>query len=237
MPDPVHSHAPSAASDAHQARMDRMYAPQLRLYDATRRWYLLGRDEMLRSIQPQPGETVLEIGCGTGRNLLWLAARHPSVRLLGADISPAMLSAAAAAAAARGFSHRLTLAAVAAESLELRHTFGLNTVDHVIFSYSLSMMPDWQAALGRGFDALQPGGNLHAVDFWDLADWPAAARVAMRKWLSLFDVHCSNRRCDAVVAVARARAGAVAITPVAGRYAWRLHATVTSVHTAGPAVL
>ena len=94
--------------------MDRMYAPQLRIYDATRRWYLLGRDEMLRSIQPRPGETVLEVGCGTGRNLRWLAARSPAVRLLGVDISPVMLSAAASSAAARGFGYRLALAAVAA---------------------------------------------------------------------------------------------------------------------------
>ena len=216
--------------------MDRMYAPQLRIYDATRRWYLLGRDEMLRSIQPRPGETVLEVGCGTGRNLRWLAARYPAVRLLGVDISPVMLSAAASSAAARGFGDRVALAAVAAEGLTLRHAFGISSVDHVIFSYSLSMMPDWQAALGRGFDALRPGGNLHAVDFWDLADWPATARVGMRKWLSLFGVHCSSRRCDAVVAVARARAGAVAITPVAGRYAWRLRATMASVHTDGPAL-
>jgi len=210
---------------AHQARMDRMYAPQLRIYDVTRRWYLLGRDTMLRSIRPRPGDTVLEIGCGTGRNLLWLAARHRSIRLLGADISPAMLSAAASSAAERGVASRVSLAAVPAESLDLRHAFGCDQVDHVVFSYSLSMMPDWQAALGRGFDALRPGGTLHAVDFWDLGNWPGPARVAMRQWLSLFGVHCSAERCQAVADQARARSGHVTIQPVAGRYAWRLRAT------------
>lgn len=210
---------------AHQARMDRMYAPQLRIYDATRRCYLLGRDAMLRSIRPAAGDTVLEIGCGTGRNLLWLAARHRSVRLLGADISPAMVSAAAESAARRGVASRVTLAAVAAESLVLRQTFGCDQVDHVVFSYSLSMMPDWQAALDRGFDALRPGGTLHAVDFWDLGDWPAPARVGMRQWLSLFGVHCSTRRCQAVVDHARARRSQVTLEAVAGRYAWRLRAT------------
>jgi S-adenosylmethionine-diacylgycerolhomoserine-N-methlytransferase len=205
--------------------MDRMYAPQLRIYDATRRWYLLGRNTMLRNIQPSPGESVLEIGCGTGRNLLWLAARHPSVRVLGADISPVMLSAATSSALARGLAGRLTLAAVAAESLDVRRAFGCDHVDHVVFSYSLSMMPDWQAALGRGFEALRPGGRLHAVDFWDLGDWPAAARVGMRRWLSLFGVHCSTERCNHVVDRARAHGSHVAITPIAGRYAWWLCAT------------
>lgn len=230
MAEPGRQAAPPLPSElvAHQARMDRMYAPQLRIYDATRRWYLLGRDTMLRAMQPRVGDTVLEIGCGTGRNLLWLAARHPGLRLLGADISPAMLSAAADSAARQGVAGRIALAAVAAESLDPRAAFGCDQVDHVVFSYSLSMMPDWQAALDRGFDALRPGGTLHAVDFWDLGAWPAAARLGMRRWLSLFGVHCSSHRCAAVVNQARARGGQVVIEPVAGRYAWHLRATTRS---------
>ena len=227
MADAGRSAVPPVPADliAHQVRMDRMYRVQLPFYDATRRWYLLGRNAMLSSIQPRAGDSVLEIGCGTGRNLLWLAERYPGVRLLGADISPAMLSAAASSAIERGFGNRVTLATGAAETLDVRHAFGLDHVDHVVFSYSLSMMPDWEAALGCGFDALRPGGALHAVDFWDLADWPAAARVGMRKWLALFGVHCSDTWCHAVLALARTRSRDVTIKPVAGRYAWRLRAT------------
>ena len=56
-------------------KMDRMYHLQRHFYDATRKYYLLGRDQLLRELNVRPGETVLEVGCGTGRNLVILAKR------------------------------------------------------------------------------------------------------------------------------------------------------------------
>ena len=46
-------------------QMDRMYRNQRLIYDATRAYYLLGRDQMLRGLGAGPGDKVLEVGCGT----------------------------------------------------------------------------------------------------------------------------------------------------------------------------
>src|SRR5262245_46408682 len=84
----------TAAVDAFE-RMDTMYRYQRYFYDATRRYYLLGRDRLLDSIVPGEGETVAEIGCGTGRNLKILAQRFPDTRFFGIDASAEMLRTAA----------------------------------------------------------------------------------------------------------------------------------------------
>ena len=57
--------------------MDAIYRYQRYIYDASRKYYLLGRDRMLEELAPAPGGTVLEIACGTGRNLIKAAGRYP----------------------------------------------------------------------------------------------------------------------------------------------------------------
>ncbi|HSO42957.1 MAG TPA: hypothetical protein VLR47_08995, partial [Rhodospirillales bacterium] len=64
-------------------RMDRIYRHQRHLYDATRKYYLLGRDQLIADLAPPEGGTVLEIGCGTGRNLIAAARAYPSASLSG----------------------------------------------------------------------------------------------------------------------------------------------------------
>ena len=63
-------------SDA-AALMDDMYRRQRHIYDLSRKFYLLGRDEAIARLRPAPGDKVLEIGCGTGRNLIKLAQAYP----------------------------------------------------------------------------------------------------------------------------------------------------------------
>ena len=69
------------AQDAAQ-HMDGIYKYQRYIYDLTRKYYLLGRDRMLDDLEPAPGATVLEVGCGTGRNLILAARRYPEARFL-----------------------------------------------------------------------------------------------------------------------------------------------------------
>jgi S-adenosylmethionine-diacylgycerolhomoserine-N-methlytransferase len=76
------------------ALMDRNYRFQRHIYDATRKYYLLGRDPLISGLAVPQGAAVLEIGCGTGRNLLQVAHRYPDARLFGLDISAAMLEKA-----------------------------------------------------------------------------------------------------------------------------------------------
>ncbi len=76
--------------------MDRMYRLQRYFYDLTRKYYLLGRDRLLDEMDVSDGETVLEVGCGTARNLIILAKRRPTANLYGLDASNAMLETARA---------------------------------------------------------------------------------------------------------------------------------------------
>ena len=56
----------------------------------------------------QPGDRVLELGCGTGEDALWLARRGAQVTAT--DASPAMLEIAARKAAAAGVADRIAFA-------------------------------------------------------------------------------------------------------------------------------
>ena len=65
-------------------RMNRMYRRQRHIYDGTRRYYLLGRDRLIADLAPAAGASVLEIGCGTGSNLVLAAG---SIRTRGFSAS------------------------------------------------------------------------------------------------------------------------------------------------------
>ena len=64
------------------ALMDRIYRRQRYVYDLTRKYYLLGRDELIDRLAPPADGRVLEIGCGTARNLIAAARRWPQARFL-----------------------------------------------------------------------------------------------------------------------------------------------------------
>ena len=48
----------------------------------TRKFYLLGRDRLIDELAPPPAGRVLEIACGTGRNLIGAARHYPDGPLL-----------------------------------------------------------------------------------------------------------------------------------------------------------
>src|ERR1019366_8688122 len=75
-------------------RMDRQYRWQRHIYDVTRVPYLLGRDRLIPEVAPPCGAHVLEIGCGTGRNLIRIARTYPGVECFGLDVSNVMLDTA-----------------------------------------------------------------------------------------------------------------------------------------------
>lgn len=91
-------------------RMNRMYRRQRHIYDGTRRYYLLGRDRMISELRPDAGSNVLEIGCGTGRNLVLGARLHRDARFFGVDVSTEMLTTAMSAISRTGLSDRIRVA-------------------------------------------------------------------------------------------------------------------------------
>jgi S-adenosylmethionine-diacylgycerolhomoserine-N-methlytransferase len=171
------------------AAMDRIYRHQRLIYDLTRKYYLLGRDQMLDALAPEAGQTVLEIGCGTGRNLVAAARRYPQAHIHGFDISGEMLETAAGSMARAGLTCRIRLAQADATRFETQALFGQAGFDRIFISYTLSMIPDWRAALEQAVLALNPGGQLHIVDFGQQAGLPAWFRKALFAWLARFSVH------------------------------------------------
>ncbi len=180
-----------AASDASlmaRANMDRMYRWQRHIYDLTRKPYLLGRDQVIEQIAPPPGGRVLEIGCGTGRNLVAAARRWSDASFYGVDVSDEMLKAAQASLVRAQMTSRIQLAWADATTFDPQRTYNVEAFDRVMFCYTLSMIPDWHAALSRALDALAPGGVLLIADFGDQRQLPGAFRRALRTWLSWFHV-------------------------------------------------
>lgn len=178
----------ASASEPHAGRMDAIYRSQRHIYDLTRKYYLLGRDRLIRELAPPDGATVLEVGCGTARNLIAAARAWPHARFLGFDVSTAMLETARGSVRKAGLVDRIKLASADATAFDAQHVFGEPAFDRVFLSYTLSMIPDWRAALDQAARAVARGGQLHIVDFGQQEALPGWWRTALFSWLDRFDV-------------------------------------------------
>lgn len=174
--------------DETTSRMNRMYRRQRHIYDGTRRYYLLGRDRLIAGLEPAPGANVLEIGCGTGRNLALAAGLYPEAQFFGIDVSTEMLTSAISSVSRRGMSGRIRVAHGDGTAFDPQLLFKLPCFDHIMISYSLSMIPDWRRVLQAAAKRLSPGGRLHVVDFGNQERLPGIARTLLLRWLTLFDV-------------------------------------------------
>ncbi|MDP1867090.1 MAG: class I SAM-dependent methyltransferase [Bradyrhizobium sp.] len=169
-------------------RMNRMYRRQRHIYDGTRRYFLLGRDQLIANLGPTAGANVLEIGCGTGRNLVHAARLYPDARFFGIDISTEMLTSAISAISRRDLAPRIRVAHGDGTAFNPQASFGIAQFDHVMISYSLSMIPDSRLVLQAAASRLKPGGSLHIVDFGNQERLPGITRTLLRRWLALFGV-------------------------------------------------
>lgn len=188
--------------------MDRMYRFQRHIYDATRKFYLLGRDGLITGLKPPPGGAVLEIGCGTGRNLIKIAQRYPHALCYGLDVSEEMLRTARQQVAKAGLSERIVLTQADATNFDPQVLFGRAGFERVVISYALSMIPPWREALAQALAVVAPGGALHIVDFGDQAHLPGPFRAVLNRWLALFHVTPRND-LDAVVTELCSEAGLI----------------------------
>ena len=137
----------------HQERMDRRYRYQRHVFDLSRKLILFGRDRAIAALRLGDACSVLEIGCGTGRNLKRMADAHPALRLIGIDISDEMLKSARTKFARAQRDQRVTLL----------HGDAVVPTDRkaprILMAYSLSMVPDWRRALAIAIDTLEPGAS------------------------------------------------------------------------------
>ncbi|MBZ9843061.1 SAM-dependent methyltransferase [Mesorhizobium sp. CA5] len=173
---------------SHAELMDGVYRWQRHIYDLTRKYYLLGRDRLIDGLDVPQGGTVLELGCGTGRNIALAARRYPDARFFGLDISAEMLETASAAIAREGLSDKVRLSRGDATDFDAMALFGIAQFDRVFVSYSLSMIPGWEKTVSAALAALAAGGSLHVVDFGQQEGLPRWFRALLRGWLRKFHV-------------------------------------------------
>lgn len=200
--------------------MDRMYRLQRYFYDFTRKYYLLGRDRLLRDMNVLPGHTVLEVGCGTARNLIILAERHPNSHFFGLDASSSMLETAEWKVEGKRIKN-ITLKTALADNFYYRDTFDLSDrLDKIFFSYSISMIPPWRESIDNALANLKPDGELFIVDFYDQKDLPRTFRIMLQNWLKAFHVQFWNDLFPYLNTLGTKGLVDLQITPLYKRYAF-----------------
>lgn len=120
----------------------------------------------MAALEPQPGERVLDIGCGCGQTTLALAdAVGPTGAVLGVDISRPMLAVAR---------HRLAQAGAGVASLveddAQSHAFAPGSFDAAFSRFGVMFFSDPAAAFANILRAIRPGGRLTFVCWRGLAD-------------------------------------------------------------------
>ena len=119
------------------------------------------RRKGIRALSLRRGDTVLEIGVGTGRNLPYLVdAVGPGGTVIGVDLASGMLAEAAKMVERRGWSN---VRLVEADATRLELDPG-EELDAILFSLSWSVIPDPVAALTRAWEFLRPGGRVAVMD-------------------------------------------------------------------------
>ena len=166
--------------DAERAR--RMYMRLARRYDRSlavlRPWLSRYRRRAVDSLELRPGDTVLDVGAGTGASLELLAAAvGPEGRVVAIEPTEAMLDAARARVDAAGLGN-----------VEFRHTTaqdatGLPTADAALFFLTHDIVRS-RDAIERVFGALRPGARVAC--FGAKEGGPPRVRAVMRRFAARF---------------------------------------------------
>jgi S-adenosylmethionine-diacylgycerolhomoserine-N-methlytransferase len=148
-------------SSTHRERMTSYYKRHAPIYDVTRWMFLFGRRQIIQDLRLEPGEVVVEVGCGTGKNFdIIRNAIGETGELIAVDCSDAMLTRARERVRLAGWKNVHII-----DQEYARNTVTRAEADAVIFSYSLSMIPAWQSALNCAREELKWNGRIGIVDF------------------------------------------------------------------------
>lgn len=144
----------------------------------------------------QPGEAVLDVGCGTGPTTQQAArAVGPTGRVVGTDVAPAMVDAARSGSTVDGISWLVADAQT--------HDFGPGCFDVVLSRFGVMFFPDPVAAFANLARATRAGGRLVAA-VWQTRDrvplfdlpYATAASVLDRLGLPYAPVAVDDSQCS-----------------------------------------
>ena len=173
-------------SGGHAERLQAFYAPQADRYDAFRARLLHGRQELIERLDLQPGDRVVELGCGTGCSLARIGERAAQLASFDmVDLCPALLEVARQRAA--GHDHVRVIEADATTWQPEQ------AVDCVFMSYALTMIPDWSRVIANTQAMLAPGGRIGIVDFHLPEDGSRIGNALWRQWFGHDGVHLSAK--------------------------------------------
>ena len=201
--------------------MDSVYRFHRHFYDITSMFFLFGRGILLDRIEIGDGERVLEVGCGTGKNLLQLSRNYPLTRFYGLDISSEMLRTAGARFDANDLQKVIVLRQGLVESFSAENTFELEEkFDTIFFSYTLSMVPSWKSAVENAYRNLKPGGSLYILDFANGCDY--ISQFYRFLWLRLepFKPGSTSEVVDYLRKFSSERSGRLDVSYIWNRYAF-----------------
>lgn len=125
------------------------------------------RQETISNLDLQAGETVVDLGCGTGLNLAGLVdGVGPSGRVIGVDLSPEMLEKARRKVERQGWANVELVESDMATFSFPKH------VDKVIATLALATVDDYDTVVERVVDSLKPGGRLANFEMTWPETWP-----------------------------------------------------------------
>jgi demethylmenaquinone methyltransferase/2-methoxy-6-polyprenyl-1,4-benzoquinol methylase len=136
------------------------------------------RRRLIRRLALHPGDSVLDVACGTGLNFPFIQeAIGPAGRLIGVDLTPAMLAEADRRVAANGW-HNVTLIEADAMALELSEA-----VDAALCTLAIGLMPDPGAVVETMVGAVRPGGRVLISDGRLVDRWYGPLANPLLRWI------------------------------------------------------
>jgi ubiquinone/menaquinone biosynthesis C-methylase UbiE len=189
--------------DRARERLIEIYRKKAKHYDLTSRFAPVPgypvraqRLKAVRALGLSPGDTVVDIACGTGLNFpLIEKVIGPEGRIVGVDLTDAMLARAADRIAANGYRN---VSLVQGDAIEFDFPAG---VDAILSTYALTQVPDCAAVIAHGAAALSEGGRWVVLDVKFPADaprWLTGLGTAMVRPFASIDQWIMRRPWEAI---------------------------------------
>jgi ubiquinone/menaquinone biosynthesis C-methylase UbiE len=190
-------------TDGRRERLIETYRKKAKHYDITSRLYPVPgypeRAQRLRAVQAlglRAGDSVIDIACGTGLNFpLIEEVIGPGGRIVGVDLTDAMLAQAQHRIAAHGWSNISLVQSDAAE-------FGFPTqADAILSTYALTQVPECAAVIAHGAAALSSGGRWVVLDLkvpGNTPGWLAHLGIAAVRPFAAIDEWIMRRPWEAI---------------------------------------